>query len=114
MPCRFPGAHPGGSLGDLARGISRPKPKGEVEGDLARGISRPKPKGEVKGDLACGGGGGLQAHTWGDLQAHTRGNACSKGGVETPHDGYCCGRYASYSNAFLLTVELAIIKLIIS
>ena len=23
------------------------------------------------------------------------------GGVETPRDGYCCGRYASYWNAFL-------------
>ena len=33
--------------GDLVRGVSRPKPKGEVEGDLARGVFRPTPKGEV-------------------------------------------------------------------
>ena len=31
------------------------------------------------------------------------GGACSWGGclVETPPDGYCCGRFASYWNAFL-------------
>ena len=31
------------------------------------------------------------------------GDACSRSGclVETPPDGYCCGRYASYWNAFL-------------
>ena len=31
--------------------------------------------------------------------------ACSQGGclVETPRDGYCCGRYASYWNAFLFS-----------
>ena len=33
------------------------------------------------------------------------GGFCSQGGclVETPRDGHCCGRYASYWNAFLLT-----------
>ena len=31
-----------------------------------------------------------------------RGGAWSRGGVETPRDCYCCGRYASYWNAFLL------------
>ena len=25
--------------------------------------------------------------------------------VETPRDGYCCGRYASYWNAFLFTID---------
>ena len=91
--------------GDLARGVSRPTIKGEVEGHLARGVSRPTPKGEVEGDLAWGG---LKAHTWGVwswgcllhggclLQGGT-----PRGGVETPHDGYCCERYASYWNAFL-------------
>ena len=48
------------------------------------------------------------------------GGVCSKGGawsrgvpgglggclVDTPLDGYCCGRYASYCNAFLLRVKL--------
>ena len=32
--------------------------------------------------------------------ACSREGACS-GGVETPCDGYCCGRYAFYWNAFL-------------
>ena len=27
--------------------------------------------------------------------------------VETPHDGYCCGRYASYWNAFLF-IQLSV------
>ena len=32
------------------------------------------------------------------------GAAWSRGGLlETPRDGYCCGRYASYWNAFLLS-----------
>ena len=30
-----------------------------------------------------------------------RGVCSGVGGVETPRDGYCCGRYASYWNAFL-------------
>ena len=74
-------------------GVSRSAPKGEVEGDLAgEGVSRPTPKGEVEEDLARGG---LQAHTWG---------VSAPGGVETPRDGYCCGRYASYWNAFLYNI----------
>ena len=54
---------------------------------------------------ACSGGGGL---LWGGLLGG--GCACSggvpapEGGVETPPkvDCYCCGRYTSYWNAFLL------------
>ena len=35
-----------------------------------------------------------------------QGGACSKGVcVETPRDGYCCGRYTSYWNACLLLVS---------
>ena len=75
--------------------------------------------------------GGLQAHTqggsWGVWPgwsaprgvpapggAYPRGicsqgvpawGVCSQGGVETPRDGYCCGQYASYWNAFLLYIE---------
>ena len=47
------------------------------------------------------------------------GSVCSKGGVcsggcllggglvETPRDGYCCGRYASYWNAFLFVINFS-------
>ena len=75
MLCRFPGPHPGGSLRGLARG-------------------------------------GLQAHTqWGSWGVWPRGSpgphlggcipACTEADPP-PADGYCCGRYASYWNAFLL------------
>ena len=66
-------------------GLPRPTPKGEVEGSgpgphprrKLRGIrSRPTPKGEIEGN-----------------QIQT-----------TPPDNHCCGRYASYWNAFLLLI----------
>ena len=107
MPCsRSPG---GRVVFQHALQVSRPTPRGEVEGDLARGISRPTLKGEVEGNLAWGV---LQAHTWqgllpGGLQAHTWGSAprgvpAPRGALGgPPRDGYCCGRYASYWNAFL-------------
>ena len=45
----------------------------------------------------CPRGGGVSA-----LGEGSRGGACSRGGlVETLRDGYFCGRYASYWNAFL-------------
>ena len=44
-----------------------------------QGVSRPTPKGEVEGYWGVPGLGGC---------------------VETCPDGYCCGRYASYWNAF--------------
>ena len=49
---------------------------------------------------------GLQAHTQGGLQAQARG-VCVYPSMHwgrhppPPADGYCCGRYASYWNAFL-------------
>ena len=89
---------------------------------LAEGVSRPTPGGSPDPHL-----GGLQAHTGvsrptlGGLQAHTRGEGVSRprprprgrgrGCVSQhalrqtpppPADGYCCVRYASYWNAFLL------------
>ena len=80
IPCSFP----------------RSTPKGEVEEDLVqshsqglRGVwSRPTPKGEVGGDLARG------------LPA-LGGVWCME--TPTPHDGYCCRRYASCWNALLFT-----------
>ena len=94
--------------GGGGRGVSRPIPRGDVEGsglggspvhtqgdiegsDLG-GVSRPTPKGVSRFTP----GGGLQAHTWGGIPA------CTEADPPTPADGYCCGRYASYWNAFLL------------
>ena len=77
--------------------VSRPIPRVEVEGDLAGGgVSRPTTKGEVERDLALGG---LQAHTQGGTLL--QGGSLLPGGCGDPPDGYCCGRYASYWNAFL-------------
>ena len=51
---------------------------------------------------------GLQAHTQegGGFQAHTRGRVSQHALRQTPSpvDGYCCGRYASYWNAFLFSL----------
>ena len=56
------------------------------------GVSRPRPGGRLGS-----GQGGVQAHTWGCIPACTE--------VDTPPaDGYCCGRYASYWNAFLFRI----------
>ena len=44
-------------------------------------------------------GGGVLAWSGG---AWSRGVSAPGGLVQTPPDGYCCGRYASYWNAFLL------------
>ena len=100
MPCRSPGLNPGGKLRGLAWG----------------GLQ-----------------GGLQANTQGGLQAHTRWVSWPTPGVVSrptlggcwylsmhrgrhppPTDGYCCGRYASYWNAFLLALDLRVILIHIS
>ena len=77
MPCRIPGLHPRGKLRGLARGISRPTPGGVSPGPQK--------------------GGGLLREQWGSAP----GGACSGGVWSPPCDSYCCGRYASYWNAFL-------------
>ena len=57
-------------------------------------VSRPTPKGEFEGS----GQGGLQAHSWGGVSQHAL--------RQTPQaNGYCCGRYASYWNVFLLRLR---------
>ena len=69
---------------------SRPTPKGEVEGDLAGG-------GACSGRVCSRGGG---ACSWG---------GSARGGVwRSPRDGYCCGRYASYWNAFLFSIDFTL------
>ena len=93
MPCRFPGPHPWEKLrGMWPGGSPGPQPRVKLRGDLARG--------------------GLQAHTQGwSWGGSGRGGTCFGGGllggvpapgrgVETPRADYCCGRYASYWNAF--------------
>ena len=80
MPCRSPGPHPRGKLRGLAWGVSRPTSRGSW--GVWPGVSRPTL------------GGGLQAHTRGRVYQHAL--------IQTPSaDGYCCGQYASYWNAFL-------------
>ena len=64
-------------------GVSRPTPKGEVEGSGLWGVTRPTPR-----------GGCVSQH------ALTQ---------TPPPDGYCCGRYASYWNAFLLCIKLLVV-----
>ena len=71
MPCRFPSPHPRGKLRSLARGISRPTPKGEVEGS---------------------GLGGLQAHTQGSPSPNP-------GGSPFPHPGGSPGPYPGISRS---------------
>ena len=61
--------------------VSRPTPKGELEG-LARGSPGPHP------------GGGAQGPHPGDVSQHALRQTLRA-------DDYCCGRYASYWNAFL-------------
>ena len=76
--------------------VSRPTPKGEVEGSGLGGLQA-----HIQGKLR-GLAGGLQAHTGGGLQTHTRGRVHQHALMQTPSaDGYCCGQYASYWNAFL-------------
>ena len=93
MPCRFPGPHPRGKF----RGIwSRPTAMEEVEGDLARGVCSGGCL--LQGVPAPGGACSRRVPAPGGMPAP--GGACS-GGMETLRYGYCCGRYASYKNAFL-------------
>ena len=103
--------------------VSRSTPRGEVEGSGLGGGLQAHTQWEVEGS----GRGGLQAHTrgglqvqnWGGLQAHTQGWGVSRhtsGGYPSMHcgrhhpNGYCCGRYASYWNAFLLYVTYRFIR----
>ena len=76
-------------------------------------VSRPRPRVEVK---VSGWGvsrptlGGVQAYSrGGGVQAHTEGGGVSQHALRQtpPADGYCCGRYASYWNAFLFSIRFA-------
>ena len=107
----------GGVVSQHALQVSRPTPRGEVEGS-GWGSLQAHTRGQISGPTPGGSPGpqwgvslvhtrgGLQAHMGGALQAHTQGGVCiSQHALRQtpPADGYCCGRYASYWNAFLLT-----------
>ena len=101
-----------GCVSQLALQVSRPTP-GEGLRALARGVSRPTPRREVEGS---GQSEGLQAHSLGSVQAHTWGDsrptprryipACTEADSLPPADGYCCAWYASYWNVFLSSESL--------
>ena len=86
MPCRFPGPHPGGKFrGIWPRGSPGPYPGGLLPGGgvvCSRGVCLLL-GGSTPGVVVCSGG------------------VPGPGGCGDPPDGYCCGRYASYWNAFL-------------
>ena len=92
MPCRFSGPHSRGKFRGIWLGGGL---QAHTQGGKLRGIwSRPTLKGEVEGYL---------------VQAHTQGGSWGGSGPGPPHpprDGYCCGRYTSYWNAFLLMFQL--------
>ena len=94
MHCRSPGPHSGGKLRGLAGGgvSPGPHPGGKLRGlAWGRGVSRPTPRGVSRPTLR------------GCLQAHTRvaGYPNMHRSRHPPADSYCCGRYASFSNALL-------------
>ena len=70
---------------------------GSISACLAAGGSAPR-VGLLPGEVSSQGGA---CSGWGCLLCG------GEGGVETPPkaDGYCCGRYASYWNAFLFTLS---------
>ena len=109
MPCRFPGRHPvgevegsgqvGGGLQAHTQGISwgvwpsgggspGSHPRDKLRGLAWGGISRPTPRGISR--------------------STPRGciPACTE--ADPPTNSYCCGRYASYWNAFLSSFFLFI------
>ena len=113
MPCRSTGPHPEGRLRGLAWGISRPAHGGKLRGLAWGGSPGPHREGEDEGS----GLEGFQANTWRDVFRPTPGGggsrptpawcipACTE--AEPPlADSYCCGQYAFYWNAFLLTFEI--------
>ena len=108
MPCRFPGPHPGGSLGVWHGGAGSPgpHPEGKLRG-LDWGVSRPTPRGRLRG-LA----GGVFRPTAGGCPGPQPGEGVSQHALRGTHtqththtaDSYCCEQYASNWNAFLFKI----------
>ena len=82
----------GGSWRVWPGGITRPTPRGEVSRSTLGegGVSRPTPRGRFPRHIP---GGIIPACTEADIP---------------PADGYCCGRYASYWNAFLFACHFSL------
>ena len=94
MPCSR--SRGGGVLYQHALQVSRPTPRGEVEGDLAGGVSPgPQPRGKLRGIWP----GGISRPT-------TKEEVEGEPTLPPPRDGYYCGRYASYWNAFLFKISV--------
>ena len=74
-----------GEVGGLAGGSPDADPGGRLGGLAGRGVSRPRPGGSRPRPV--GGGRFIPA--------------CIEADTPPPADGHCCGRYASYWNAFL-------------
>ena len=92
------GRSPGPLMGGEVEGSSWGGSPGPHPGGLqahTQGVSRPTP-------------GGVQAHTQGGVQAQAQAKrgiqACTEADTQPPADGCCCGRYASYWNAFLFNI----------
>ena len=106
-------------------GVSRPRPRGEVGGSGWGGVSRPRSRVEVggsgwrvsrptPGEVVCPGphqGGPRPTPGWGS-RLRSRGciPACTEADTPPPTpppaDGYCCGQYASYWNAFFFCLGI--------
>ena len=111
MPCsRSPGV-----VSQHALQVSGPHPEGKLRGSGQGGSPGPHPRGEL---WEIWPGGCLQAHTQGFSRPTPGGvSRSTPGGVSRPTpgmsipacteadppDGYCCSRYTSYRNAFLLS-----------
>ena len=81
MPCRSPGVCIPACLASFQANT-----QGGLEGSgQGGGVSRPTPRGVSPGP-----------HPWGCIPACTE--------ADTPTDGYCCGQYVSYWNAFFFKI----------
>ena len=100
MSCRSPGPHPGGRLRGLAGGSPGPHPGGKLKGLAFGGWPGPHPGRRLRGPAGGSPGphprGSPGPHPWGVSQHALR--------QTPPADGFCCGQYASYWNAFLFYV----------
>ena len=109
----YPGPYPGGRLGGLAGGVSRPIPRGMLGSGQGEGVwpggggsPGPYPGGDVRGSGWEGsrprprprGVSRPRPGGWGVSQHALR--------QTLPADSYCCGRYASYWNAFMFIMVI--------
>ena len=82
-------------------GGGSPGPQPMEGGGLLGGSPGPHPGGDW-------GSGQRGLHTWGVSRPRLGGwiPACTEADTPLPADGYCCGHYASYWNAFLLQIVI--------